>query len=119
MGFVYIGLLGILNTMLLVLCWIPPILRLRSKILLAAAYVVVPLAFVAGVWIIPDVAEALGATAWLPRIDKWRLAIDLCYLSEAGFIFLALAALAWMALDISRRHHNRDLDKYDDMEEGA
>jgi hypothetical protein len=113
--------LAVLNTALLLLSWLPPILSLRTKLLLTAAYLAVPLLyFIKWEGVISDMAATLGVAAiWPARLDLRRWADDLRLLAELGYVMLGLGVLGWLANDIARRHHNPNLDDPDDPEMAA
>src|SRR5256885_12733909 len=110
----------IVNTVLLVFCWIPPILRLQIKLIVSAGYAVVAAALLFN-WprIIQEVADALGQGGLVDAVPLGRWVLCFRFLAESGFIGLALVVLASVMLDMSRHHHNRDLDDLDGPEYGG
>jgi hypothetical protein len=110
----------IVNAGLLVLCWIPPILRFRVKVFVAVAALFPLLSFLLD-WerLITEIAAALGQGNRLAGVGASDWVFTIRFLAEFGYIVFVLVVLTWVALEVSRRRHNRDLDQPDDMEEGA
>ena len=100
-------LLGIVNTVLLVLSWIPPVLHLRIKIIVTIAYLGAMLA-----WLL-DGRAILMILGWIVGHANWRdpkvISDWQCtpgYLAQFCFIGVAISVLIWVAIDVSNRRNS-------------
>jgi hypothetical protein len=106
----------LVNTLILVLCWLPPVLHRRQKIGLTIVYFApILVCFVDWQEIALNVAAMVGISAPpVPAIS--RCVVALTFLAEAAFLCMVIVYWIWLVFELARRHSSPYLEEEDPEE---